>query len=93
MQDVYVALSNEHTSRYSMLLRARILVVSYLIGLVTCSSDSSMGTLVEATSVESMGPPGSFLSIHTEYTSVGVTLKEHHEKNDCDLQPTVLRCT
>ena len=74
MQDVYVALSNEHSSRYSTLLRARNLVVSYL-------------------SVESMGPPRSFLSIHTELTSVGATLKEHHEENDCDLQPTVLRCT
>ncbi len=93
MQNVYVALSNEHTSRYSMLLRARNLVISYLIGLVTRSSVSSLRTLVEATFVESMGPPGSFLFIHTELTSVGVTLKEHHEENDCDLQPTVLRCT
>ncbi len=93
MQDVYVALSNEHSSRYSTLLRARNLVVSYLFGLVTSSSDCPLRTLVEATSVESMGPPGSFLSIHTELTSVGATLKEHHEENDCDLQPTVLRCT
>ena len=58
MQDVYVALSIEHSSRYSTLLRARNLVVSYLIGLVTCSSDSSLRTSVEATVVESMGPFG-----------------------------------
>ena len=60
MQNVYVALSNEHTSRYSTLLRARNLVVSYLFGLVTCSSECPLRTLVEATFVESMGPAGSF---------------------------------
>ena len=66
MQNVYVALSNEHSSRYSTLLRARTLVVSYLFGLVTCSSVSSLRTLVEATFVESMGPPGNYLFIYTE---------------------------